>query len=98
MAFFAQEYSRALGRAITYEDISVKQWRDGLIERGFALHLVDHLAAIADLHRMGRYDRMSDDVATLTGRPPISVQDVVSKNSATFAPRQEFFVKKGDES
>jgi len=95
MAFFAQEYSRALGRTITYEDISVTQWRDGLIARGFALHLVDHLATIADLHRAGRYDRMSDDVFTLTGRRPISVQDVIRNNSATFAGRARVFRQQG---
>ena len=32
------------------------------------VHLVNHLFAMADLHRSGRYDRMSDDVFTLRGR------------------------------
>src|SRR3989449_3943264 len=35
---------------------------------GFPVHLVHHLATMADLHRAGRYDRMSDDVLTLTGQ------------------------------
>jgi hypothetical protein len=39
---------------------------------------------MADLHRAGRYDRMSDDVRTLTGREPLSVQEFVRKNTATF--------------
>jgi len=39
---------------------------------------------MADLHRTGRYDRMSDDVHTLTGQMPLSVQDFVRKNAATF--------------
>jgi len=39
---------------------------------------------MADLHRAGRYDRMSDDVRTLTGQGPLSVQDFVRKNAATF--------------
>jgi hypothetical protein len=29
--------------------------------------LVNHLATMADLHRAGRYDRMSNDGLTLTG-------------------------------
>jgi len=45
---------------------------------------VNHLATMADLHRAGRYDRMSDDVLTLTGQGPMSVQDFVRKNAATF--------------
>jgi hypothetical protein len=45
---------------------------------------VNHLATMADLHRAGRYDRMSDDVRTLTGQEPLSMQDFVRKNAATF--------------
>ena len=41
---------------------------------------------MADLHRAGRYDRMSDDVLALTGKGPLSVQEVVRKNAATFTP------------
>ena len=32
---------------------------------------------MADLHRAGRYDRMSDGVLTLTGQVPLSVQQTV---------------------
>jgi hypothetical protein len=39
---------------------------------------------MADLHRAGRYDRMSDDVLTLTGQGPRSVQEFVKKNAAAF--------------
>jgi uncharacterized protein YbjT (DUF2867 family) len=84
MHFYAQEYSKALGRTITYQDIPVEPWRDGLLKRGMPVHLVTHLATMADLHRAGRYDRMSDDVLTLTGQGPLSVQDFVRKNAATF--------------
>ena len=86
MSFFAQEYSKVLGRTITYQDIPVEPWRDGLLQRGLPVHLVNHLATMADLHRAGRYDRMSNDVFTLTGQGPLSVRDFVRKNSTTFAP------------
>src|SRR5690349_17199627 len=84
MHFFAQEYSKALGRTITYQDIPVGAWRDGLLERGLPVHLVNHLATMADLHRAGRYDRMSDDVRLLTDQKPISVQEFVRRNAAIF--------------
>jgi hypothetical protein len=84
MHFYAQEYSKALGRTITFQDIPVEPWRDGLLERGLPVHLVNHLATMADLHRAGRYDRMSDDVRTLTGQEPLSVQQFVGKNAAAF--------------
>ena len=84
MTFFAREYSKALGRTITYQDIPVEPWRDALLARGLPAHLVNHLATMADLHRAGRYDRMSDDVLTLTGQPPMSVQEFVRKNVTAF--------------
>ena len=86
MHFYAEEYSKALGRTITYQDIPVEPWRDGLLQRGLPVHLVNHLATMADLHRAGRYDRMSDDVLTLTGQVPLSVQEFVRKNAASFTP------------
>jgi uncharacterized protein YbjT (DUF2867 family) len=84
MQVFAQEYSKALGRTITFVDIPVEVWRDGLLQRGLPIHLVNHLATMADLHRAGRYDRMSDDVLTLTGQRPLSVQEIVRRNAETF--------------
>jgi uncharacterized protein YbjT (DUF2867 family) len=84
MDFYAQEYSKALGRTITYQDIPVEPWRDALLARGLPVHLVNHLAAMADMHRAGRFDRMTDDVLTLTGQAPMSVQEFVRKNAPAF--------------
>jgi len=44
MEFCAQEYSKALGRTITYQDVRVEPWREGLLQRGLSAHLVNHLA------------------------------------------------------
>ena len=84
MHFYAQEYSKALGRTITYQDIPVEPWREALRARGFPVHVVNHLAAMSDLHRAGRFDRMSDDVLMLTGQRPLSVQEFVRNNAAAF--------------
>lgn len=89
MHFYAQEYSTALGRTITYQDIPLEPWREALIKLGLPIHLVNHLVTMADLHRAGRYDRMSDDVLALTGQRPLSVQEFVRKNAATFMPSGE---------
>ena len=51
---------------------------------GLAGHLVNHLVTMAKLHRAGRYDQMSDDVLTLTGQGPLTVQEFVRNNAATF--------------
>jgi uncharacterized protein YbjT (DUF2867 family) len=84
MHFYAQEYSKALGRTITFQDTPVEPWRDALLDLGLPVHLVSHLVTMADLHREGRYDRMSDDALTLTGQRPLSVQEFVRKNAAAF--------------
>ena len=84
MHFYAEEYSKALGRAITYQDIPVGPWREGLIRLGLPGHLVNHLATMADLHRTGGYERLSGDVLALTGQEPLSVQEIVSKNAEAF--------------
>ena len=64
--------------------ISVEPWRDSLLKIGLPVHLVNHLATMAEMHRAGRFDRLSDDVLTLTGQRPLSVQEFVGKNAATF--------------
>jgi hypothetical protein len=84
MHFYAEEYSKALGRTITFQDIPVEAWRDELLESGLPVHLVNHFVTMADLHRAGCYDRMSEDVLTLTGQGPLSLQEFVRKNAATF--------------
>src|SRR3974377_1776954 len=42
MHFYAQEYSKALGRTITFQDIPVEPWRDALLKRGFPVYLGNH--------------------------------------------------------
>ena len=96
MHFFAQEYSKALGRTITYRDIPVEPWRDKLLRRHWPAHVVNHLAAMADLHRAGRFDRMSDDVQTLTGQGPLSLQNFVRRNAAIFTPAAKEVRASGD--
>ena len=89
MDLYAQEYAKALGRAISYQDIPVEPWREGLLKLGLPDHLVSHLAAMADLHRAGRYDRLSDDILMLTGQGPLSVRELVKRNAAVFTASTE---------
>jgi uncharacterized protein YbjT (DUF2867 family) len=86
MGFYAKEYSKALGRTITYQDVPAEPWKRALLDRGLPVNLVNHLATMADLHRAGRYDRMSDDVRVLTGQEPLTVQEVIRNNAAIFTP------------
>jgi hypothetical protein len=85
MHFFAHEYSKAIGRTITFQDIPVEPWRDGLLKRGLPLYPVNHLAKMADLHRAGRYDRMSEDLLTLTGQESLTLQEIIRRNAVAFS-------------
>jgi uncharacterized protein YbjT (DUF2867 family) len=87
MHYYAGEYSKALGRPIHYVDVPLENWREGLIEKRLPTHLVDHLTAMADLHRANRYDRQSDDVQKLTGQPATSVFEFVQRHQKAYTPR-----------
>src|ERR1700731_4384295 len=74
----AREFSDALNREVTYSDIPAEDWERGLKKVGLPEHLTGHLVTMAELHRAGRYDRMTDGVERVTGRPAMSVREFVS--------------------
>ena len=75
--FYANEYSKVLGRHITYRDINLDTWRRSMAAKDIDNHTLDHLTTMARLHRVGRYARMTDDFNKLTGREPMTFQDFV---------------------
>ncbi|RWI11551.1 NmrA family NAD(P)-binding protein [Mesorhizobium sp.] len=81
---FARAFSAALGRTIRYRDVPLSVWIDKLHKFGVPTHLAKHLAEMAELHKAGRYDRMTDDLFNLTGRKPTSVHEFVKSNAAEF--------------
>jgi uncharacterized protein YbjT (DUF2867 family) len=87
MAAHAAEYSEALGRAITYVDVPLEQWRDQeLRSRNLPEHVFEHLLTMAHLHAANRYDRLTRDVATIIGRPPTSTREYVARHPEIFKP------------
>lgn len=65
----AQEYLEALHREVTYSEIPPRGLGTGA-EKGAVARALDwHLVTMAELNRAGRYDRMSDGVERVTGRP-----------------------------
>ena len=47
-------------------------------------HVTQHVITMGALHRAGRYDRVADGVARVTGRPPVSVREFVSLHADEF--------------
>ncbi|WP_040589363.1 NmrA family NAD(P)-binding protein [Allomesorhizobium alhagi] len=82
--YYARVFSDVLGRPIRYRDVPLSVWTDALRGFGVPTHLVNHLAAMAELHMLGRYDRMTDDLLKLTGTTPTSMYDFVKLHAATF--------------
>src|SRR5271170_1318162 len=74
----AAEYSSALGKTIGYIDVPFEQWRDELRKRNLPDHVFHHLQTMAQLHAANRYDRITQDVETITGKPATTVHDFVA--------------------
>ncbi|NEE08501.1 NAD(P)H-binding protein [Streptomyces sp. SID7499] len=86
MSAVAQEFSRALGRTVTYRDVPLERWRtEVLANAGLPRHTEQHIATMAQLHRANRYDRASADVERITGKRPMTVEEFV-------AGRKDFYL------
>jgi uncharacterized protein YbjT (DUF2867 family) len=79
MTEMAEEFSRALGRPVSYVDVPLERWRaEVLVKAGLPSHTEEHIATMARLHRENRYDRASDHVKRVTGLPPQTIETFVS--------------------
>lgn len=86
MVGVAEEFSRALGRSVSYVDVPLDRWRaEVLAKAGLPPHTEQHIATMARLHRENRYDRATDDVERLTGVPAQTVEAFV-------AARRDFYL------
>jgi uncharacterized protein YbjT (DUF2867 family) len=81
----AEQYTRGLGRAIVGEDVPYDEWqRQVLAPIGLPEHVQQHIATMARLHREDRYNRATDDVEQITGRPAQTVEQYVASNPDLF--------------
>lgn len=86
MVGVAEEFSRALGRPVTYVDVPLDRWRaEVLAQAGLPPHAEQHIATMARLHQENRYDRATDDVERLTGVPAQTIETFV-------AARRDFYL------
>jgi uncharacterized protein YbjT (DUF2867 family) len=86
MVGVAEEFSRALGRSVSYVDVPLDRWRaEVLAKAGLPPHTEEHIATMAQLHRENRYDRATDDIERLTGVPAQTIEAFV-------AARRDFYL------
>jgi uncharacterized protein YbjT (DUF2867 family) len=82
----AEEYARALNRPVSYVAVPWETWAEQVLARAkLGAYVDEHLATVARLHRENRYDRVTDTVEEITGRPAASVEEFVARRSDLFA-------------
>ena len=82
----AEEYTRALGRPVSYVDVPPETWaKQVLAAVRLGPYVDEHLATVARLHRENRYDRMTTTVEEITGRPAESVEEFIAQRRDVFA-------------
>jgi uncharacterized protein YbjT (DUF2867 family) len=82
----AEQYSRALGRPITAEDIPYDDWLRQYLRNSELPDLVQqHIATMVRLHRENRYDRSTLDVEQVTGQPPQTIEHYIALHPELFA-------------
>jgi uncharacterized protein YbjT (DUF2867 family) len=85
MTGVAEEFTRALGRTVTYVDVPLETWiADVLPRAGLSPFAEEHVATMARLHRENRYDRRTRTVERITGRPAQSVEEFVSRHAGLY--------------
>lgn len=82
---YAKEYSAALGRPISYEDIALETWRENILKKiGLPDHVFRHIATMAKLHAEGGYDRATNNVPEILGRPATSLMAAIKADRKAF--------------
>jgi uncharacterized protein YbjT (DUF2867 family) len=82
----AEQYSRALGKPVTAVDLPLDDWTTQILDPiGLPSHVRQHIATMARLHRDGRYDRSTDDVARVTGVTAQTVEQYVAAHAGVFS-------------
>ncbi|WP_084678095.1 NAD(P)H-binding protein [Actinopolymorpha alba] len=85
MTGIAEEYSRALGRPVTYVDVPPQPWADRIAgDPQLSPHVHQHLVTLARLHRQNRFDRFTRTAEEITGTPAQSVEEFVAERADLF--------------
>ncbi|MFI6724199.1 NAD(P)H-binding protein [Streptomyces atratus] len=75
----AEEFSRALGRPVSYADVPLDQRITAVLAKaGLSPHAEQHIETMARLHQKNRYDRTTHDVERITGQPAQTIESFVA--------------------
>lgn len=85
VAGLAEQFSKALGRPIAPEELPTEAMLGILAGSGLSEHVAQHISTMARLHREDRYNRATDDVERVTGRPAQTVEQWASEHPDLFS-------------
>ena len=80
----AAAISEVLGRKISYQPLTIPEYRQRLEKFGLPEFLIQHFCAIAVDYQNGIFLGADKVIAEVTGEPPMTVQDFVASHRAAF--------------
>lgn len=81
----ARDLAAGLGHPVTGVDVPHAEWVARVLKPvGLPPHVEHHIETMASLHRAHRYERLTDDVERVTGRPPMTLRQYVAENPGKF--------------
>jgi len=80
----AAAISEVLGRKISYQPLTIPEYRQRLEKFGLPEFLIQHFCAIAVDYQNGIFLGADKIIAEVTGVPPMTVQDFVASHRAAF--------------
>ena len=84
-AGIAAAMSEVLQAEITYAPMTIPEFKAKLDGMGFPEFLIQHLVEVARDYQDGLFAGINDVVERVTGRPPLTVQEFISKHRDAFA-------------
>ena len=82
----AAVFSRVLGRTITFHPITVAEQKQAMLDVGLPENVAEDNARAVALMAEGDCDYVTNDVATILGRPPRSFEQFATDYAAAFSP------------
>ncbi|HEY3506276.1 MAG TPA: hypothetical protein VGN37_26250 [Actinocatenispora sp.] len=74
-------------RRLPRTHVPVENWRQALVQtEGIPPYLIEHLCHVAETHKHGEQDRVTDVVETTGGTPPKTLETFIRDNRAAFEP------------
>jgi uncharacterized protein YbjT (DUF2867 family) len=83
-AGIAAAMTDVLGRKISYQPLTIPQYRERLEKAGLPEFMIQHFCAVALDYQNGLFSGEDKFIAELTGKPPMTVQDFVASHREAF--------------